>query len=137
MAGAKYRVVFETDDPRYALRFISLMRRAADRSTTQEDRRFWRDLGNQMVAQCAGIVLDRRHQIRRPPDDDEVALDKVIKGEGPYPILSQMDARRVIAHFENRLSARELGERLHVDHRTIERWRKLYRLGAWRKYGIE
>jgi hypothetical protein len=136
MTEARYRVVFETDDPRQALWFISLMRRAADRSTTHKDRRFWRALGNKMVAQCQGLDLDGRNQVKRPPDDDEVALRRVINGDGPYPVLSRMDARRVIIHFMDRLSARELGERLYVDHRTVVRWRKEYARGEWAKHGL-
>lgn len=136
MEGEKFRVVIETDDPRKALRFITLMRRAADYSTTQTDRDFWRGLANRMVDQAQGVVLKARNHVIRPLDDDEVALRRVIKGDQPYPVLSLMDARRVVLHFGHRLSARQLGERLHMDHRTVTRWRTEYKKGMWKKHGL-
>lgn len=136
MEGDMYRVVIETDDPRRVLRLIHLLRRAADLSTEQADRAFWRDRANTLVEQAQGLVLDSRNSILRPKDDDEIALRRVIEGEQPYPVLSRMDARRVVIHFGHTLSARQLGERLHMDHRTVARWRTEYKEGKWRKYGL-
>lgn len=136
MEGKQFRVVFETDDPRRVLRFINLMRRAAKYSTEMEERAFWRGLASEMVNQSIGMVLGRRNGVLRPLDDDEVALRRVIKGDQPYPVLSLMDARRVIVHFGLSLSARQLGERLYVDHRTIDRWRSEYKKGMWKKYDL-
>lgn len=132
----KFRVVVETDNPRLAYLFISMARKAADRATVRADRDFWRGLANGMMEQCLGVFVEARNQVLRPREDDEVALGLVIEGKGTYPVLSVMDARRVVIHFGHRLSARELAERLYVDRRTVSRWRTEYKKGMWKKYGL-
>jgi FixJ family two-component response regulator len=70
----------------------------------------------------------QRWKVERPPDCgevDEMAVDRVVRGSYPYPVLSESDLpvawRRLEADGK---SARQIAVRLHVATRTVTRWRK-------------
>jgi hypothetical protein len=123
-------------DPYQALRFACSARRLSEMSTVDKDKDFWRSVYRDVGDQCVGMYLNIRRYIWRPLDDDEVALKRVINGEEPYPVLSRMDARRALVVLADKLSARQLGERLYMDRRTASRWRAEYKRGEWKKYGL-
>jgi hypothetical protein len=123
--------------PLRAVKFVSTMRRAADLCTTKDDMVFWRNVANVVADQCVGEILTTRYYVARPEDDDEVALQRVLRGEAPIPVLSRMDSRRVVAKLGHKRSARQLGDLLYMNHRTVSRWRAEHARGEWKKYGIE
>jgi hypothetical protein len=136
MDGDRKIVITVELTPDRAIRFVNLVRRAADLCTTREDLDFWRSLANRVIDQCVGLNMTSRRWVWRPPDDDEVALKRVIDGVEPYPMLSRMDARRAVIALGDKLSARELGHRLYMDQRTASQWRASYNKGEWKKYGL-
>jgi hypothetical protein len=125
-----------TMKPYQALRFACAMRRLAEMSTAKEDREFWRSIYHEVGDQCAGVYITSRRHVWRPAYDDEVALKRVVDGDEPFPVLSRMDARRALVALKDKLSARQLGERLYMDRRTASMWRAAYNRGEWKKYGF-
>lgn len=72
--------------------------------------------------------------VRRPKDDDEVAVDLVVNGYPPYPVLSRADARRALIRLKKKdLSVPQMAERLHASPRTINYWLRDLREGKWKE----
>lgn len=137
MDGPSKITITITMAPLRAVRLMHAMRRLAEMASTTEDARFWRTAANMVGDQCKGVVLTDRSEIIRPKDDDEVALKRVLNAEGPdLPVLSRMDARRVVARLGHRYSARNLAHRLYMSPRSVSRWRAEFNRGAWKKYDL-
>lgn len=74
------------------------------------------------------------YKVDRPPNwyPSEIDRHHVLSGSDPYPVLCQRDLGKVYPLLEKKgLSAPEIAERLHLDERTIYRWRK--KLPTWMK----
>jgi hypothetical protein len=77
------------------------------------------------------------YKVDRPPASfrNEFDIDHVLHGSPPYPVLSHRDMREVYPLLEamtvrgEKLTAAQIADRLHVDERTICRWRKRAREG--------
>lgn len=123
--------------PHRALRLVHAMRWLADKASVEGDYRYWRDQANLLADQCKGVVIKAQGYVIRPQEDDEVALERVLRGEADPPVLSIMDTRRVIAELGDEVSARHLAYILYMSPRSVSRWRSEYRRGVWKKYGIE
>lgn len=111
-------------------RLVAILRAAAEIETLPYYSKKWREMAEDIIDNSDGELRMHRRPVRRPKDDDEVALNRVIKGEEPYPVLSRADARRAFVALTDEYSARELAYRLHVDSQTIVRWRKERRNGT-------
>lgn len=115
--------------PRHAGRLVAILRAAAEVETLPYYSRKWRGMAEEIIDKSNGELRMHRRPVKRPKENDEVAVQRVLKGEEPYPVLSREDARRVLARLTDQFSARELAYRLHVDSQTIVRWRKDVREG--------
>lgn len=67
-----------------------------------------------------------RPAVQRPEDEvvDELAVERVVRGQQPYPLLTEPEAReaaRQLTAFG--ASAGEIAERVGVQPRTVHRWR--------------
>lgn len=130
-AGQTARVTIQLENAYQAARFIRTMRTKADKETDAELQKKWREIAWAVANEYGGELYDHRGMVKRPPDDDEVALRRVVDGQPPYPVLSLNDAREAFVQLNSKLSARAIGERLYVDRCTITRWRREYRNGGW------
>lgn len=114
-----------------SIRLTQILRNAAehelDEDTVKEFRRIAR-----LIVQNSGGPYAYKQRIKRPKDDDEVAVQRVLRGERPFPVLSHADARRVFVELNQRgKTARFIAECLYVDRATITRWRRERRKGKW------
>lgn len=65
-------------------------------------------------------------RVQRPhhPEIDERAVQRVVLGLRPLPVLSRAEARLACWHLTARgCSAQEIAERLSIAQRTVHRWR--------------
>lgn len=65
-------------------------------------------------------------RVQRPhhPETDERAVQRVVLGLRPFPVLTRAEARLACWHLTARgCSAQEIAERLCVAQRTVHRWR--------------
>lgn len=125
--------------PMRAVRLLAALKHLAWVASRASERDFWKRQAKALEVQCEGVVNVKRYFAVRPTQDDEVAVEQVIRGGAwsDLPRLSYMDCRRVVARIGHRYSARELAERLDVTRRTVSRWRAQHKRGEWKKYGIE
>lgn len=125
--------------PLRAVRLIGALKRLAVKSSLKQEQDFWARQARALEVQCEGYVFVKRNFVKRPPHDDEIAVERVIGGgDGPeMPVLSWMDCRRVVARIGHMHSSRELATLLNMSRRTITRWRAEHQRGEWKKYGIE
>lgn len=126
--------------PLRAMRLLAALKHLAWVTSRASEHDFWHRQARALEVQCEGVVKVKRYFAVRPTEDDEVAVEQVIRDAGAWgdlPRLSYMDCRRVVARIGDKYSARELAERLEVTRRTVSRWRAQYKRGEWKKYGIE
>lgn len=125
------RIKYLTFNKRQAIRLVQVLRAAADKEPLREDRDKFRDIARRLTEKSGGPYVWKR-RIKRPRDDDEIAVQRVLAGDRPYPVLSPADARCVFMHMDARgASAREIANRLYCDQATITRWRRERRQGKW------
>lgn len=127
------RIRFSIDvTERQAGRLAQILRRAAETEPNPEDAAKFRDIVY-MIRDKGGTPYRHKRPVRRPIENDEVAVQRVLKGEHPYPVLSRADARHVFAVMDKQgKSARDIAECLYVDRATITRWRRERRTGQWK-----
>lgn len=108
---------------RQAGRLAAVLKRAAKKEPDSETAWKFREILFQ-IKEKGGIPYWPTKPVSRPPDDDEVALRRVIRGEEPYPVLSHADAHRALLALTGKVSVREIGDRLFVSDGTVRRWRR-------------
>lgn len=123
--------------PLRAVRLMGALRRLSAKSSLKQERDFWARQARALEVQCEGYVFVKRNFVKRPLHDDEVAVERVLRGGSELPLLSWMDCRRVVAKLGKTHSSLELATLLNVSRRTVTRWRSEYERGAWKRYGIE
>lgn len=116
---------------RQAKRLIEILRQAAITEEHAEDAEKFRDVAQQLVTK-SGTLHTYRRWVPRPKEDDPVAVERVLRGEHPLPVLSHADARKVFMVLDAEgKSARAIAGLLHVCAETIHRWRSQRRNGEW------
>ncbi|MGY6019540.1 helix-turn-helix domain-containing protein [Streptomyces spinosirectus] len=106
-------------------RLVALLREAA---TTEPHR------GQARHYRAAASRLERlvrpfrcyRPRVQRPKGEriDELAIQRVVRGDHPLPILSRAEARIACLRLtDRRVSAAEIARRTHIAKRTVQRWR--------------
>jgi hypothetical protein len=144
--------------PGRALHFAALLRTAADLETDPGQAKHYRGTARRIERLPKSRTAQRRRPARttptrtasvRPPSGprpirytprvqrprhpgiDESAVQCVIIGAHPLPVLSRDEARLACWHLTGRgHSAAEIAERLQVAKRTINRWRAEDRQGV-------
>lgn len=113
-------------------RLVDLLRDAATRETHRGQARHYR---------AAAARLERlvrpfrcyRPRVQRPKGQriDDLAIQRVVRGDRPYPVLSRAEARIACLRLTDRgVSAAEIAERTHIAARTVQRWRSEDTKGA-------
>lgn len=114
--------------PSSAARFAALLRTAAACET---------DRGQAKAYRGAARAVERAPGLRRPADRytprvqrpqhkaiDEGAVQRVILGERPFPVLTRAEARRACWQLTQLdCPASEIAERVRIAQRTVHRWR--------------
>lgn len=138
--------------PGRATAFASLLRAAADLETDRGQAKRYRGAARQIERLPKATRSENRHRYTRPapvraasvrpasaprplrytprvqrpkhPEIDEAAVQRVVLGIHPLPVLTREEARLACWHLTGRgCSAPEIAERLFVAQRTINRWR--------------
>jgi hypothetical protein len=112
-------------------RLMHLLRREAALISDARDKEKFREIAYQLTVKGASPYRYKR-RVRRPADNDEVAVQRVLSGDHPCPVLSLDDARHVFKIMSARgVSATIIAQRLYCDRATIVRWRREHRNGKW------
>lgn len=117
---------------RQAGRLADILKRAAKYEESLEDARQFRAIAHQIKAK-GGTPFNHTQPVCRPLEDDAIALQRVLRGEEPFPVLSLDDAKRAFLILDSRKTARQIAELLHVSYRTVFRWRRDRRNGKWKE----
>lgn len=111
-----------------ARRMAHILRRAAEQEEDTDIARKLRTVAYQIVERGEGKLHVHKRPAQRPADNDAEAVGRVLRGEQPYPVLSEEDKKTAWRRLEERgVSASEIGRRLHVNARTVSRWRRMER----------
>ncbi|RMB85598.1 helix-turn-helix domain-containing protein [Streptomyces shenzhenensis] len=108
-----------------ARRFARMLHTAADAEPHRGQARSWRRAAARLE-RFANPARSYRPRVRRPrhSEIDEEAVQRVVHGLRPYPVLSRAEARlacyrmTVAGH-----STREIAGRVGIARRTVSRWR--------------
>lgn len=127
--------------PSCAARFAALLRATAQTETSPGQAKAYRGAARRLE-QLARV--DRRPAAQAPDANsgprpirytpqaqrptykgvDERAVQRVVLGHRPLPVLTRDEARLACWHLtQQRCSAPEIAERIHVNQRTVHRWR--------------
>ncbi|WP_228975003.1 helix-turn-helix domain-containing protein [Streptomyces sp. DH12] len=110
------------------------------RAATRAERRdpeqaaLWRSLADDLSDALDALTREpspdpdktRKPQVQRPrdPEIDELAVERVVRGYAPYPVLTRQEALEACRRMtEAGLSSRVIAERTGVVRRTVHRWR--------------
>lgn len=110
-------------------KLVALLREASRKEEDPDCARRFAAIAQDLVEAGKGEFHTYNRPVKRPKDDDEMALERVIKGDAPFPVLSRMDAYRAFLSLDGKENTGEIARRLHVDKHTIGDWRKKYRTG--------
>lgn len=124
-------VKFEMGFPAQTERIVEALRRAARGEQDPETKKKLRRMAQKIVAETSFPRVYHK-RVERPWSDDEWALQRVIDGDPPYPVLSQPDAQRAFLVLRSQhVSLKEIGYRLHINPRTVSRWVVYFKEGTW------
>jgi hypothetical protein len=117
--------------PACAQRFAALLRTAAACETDRGQARAYRGAARSIerapgIRRPATRLYHYTPRVQRPQHRaiDEGAVQRVILGERPFPVLTRAEARKACWHLTQLdVPASEIAERVRIAQRTVHRWR--------------
>ncbi|RPE40222.1 hypothetical protein EDD90_3258 [Streptomyces sp. Ag109_O5-1] len=118
-------ITIRLNTPDSARRFAGHLRALAATEAHRGQARQFRGTARRLE-QLTRPVLHYAPRVRRPahPGIDEGAVQRVVAGHQPFPVLSRDEARLACWHLTQRACpAPEIAARIRVAQRTVHRWR--------------
>lgn len=126
-------IVIKVSVPRQSNRLTAALRRAALIEDCPATKKKLRTIADR-IANDTKTAKRYNLPVHRPPDDDEIALKRVVAGDAPFPVLSERDAHRAFAAMRDAgVSHSVMAQRLHLHTRTIARWVERCEEENWRE----
>ncbi|MFE9810670.1 hypothetical protein [Streptomyces sp. NPDC005548] len=111
-------------NPTAARTLAELLRAVAEAESDRGQARCWRGAARQLEQVARPYRYTPRVQRPRNIEVDEGAVQRVVRGDRPLPVLSRDEARLACWHLTGRgRSAAEIAELVAVSQRTVVRWR--------------
>lgn len=126
---AVIELLFRTDED--ALLLAKSLRAAARQEDDRSTRERLKTIAHRVIEDTVK-PKKYRPKVRRPKDDDDGAVERVVAGLIPYPVLSKQDARRALLEMRFRdVSLVEMANRLYMDPRSVSRLIRAHKEGKW------
>ncbi|MEV7389577.1 helix-turn-helix domain-containing protein [Streptomyces sp. NPDC091215] len=118
-------VTIQVADFETGRRLVTLLRDTAAGEPHRGQARHYRAAARRLE-RLVGPFRRYAPRARRPRSQqiDDLAIQRVVRGESPLPVLSRTEARIACLRLTDRgVSASEIARRTHIAQRTVQRWR--------------